>query len=69
MSYDEMVPLTDELAQSLIKAANKDSLTRRTPQEKLLLQLHERYPFRIRRIVKDLRWLEKKARRNGITFQ
>lgn len=68
-SSGEPAPLDEETARQLIQAAEREVLTRRTPQEQLLSDLMERYPFRMRRILADMRWLEKKARKRGITFK
>lgn len=66
---DEPAPLNPDLTTSLIKAAVNGEITRRSPHEKLLADLAARYPFRVRRMMSDMKWLEKKARRRGITFQ
>lgn len=62
-------PLDPDLTTSLINAAERGQIQRRSPHEQLLHDLMQRYPFRVRRILSDMAWLEKKARKRGISFK
>ena len=58
-----------DVAELMAAVAERVSRPRRlSPTEQALVDIAKRNPFRMRRFLRDLRWVQKQARKRGVVI-